>query len=247
MEPLDPAAHRRIVVLTGAGISVASGLPTYRGAGGLWTESPALAAEASAAPARVDPSATWRNFASLRAQVRAAEPNPGHLALASFERAMPAGSRLTIITQNVDGLHQRAGSGVVIELHGALGRSRCSDPSCTLAPFDDDSSESEPPSCPRCSAPLRPDVVLFDEPLPARAEWESKRALRECELFLAIGTSGTVSPACNFVRAAKYVGARTILVNLEPLADSGLADEGFDEHLLGPAELLLPRLLGAPS
>lgn len=236
---LELAARRRIVVLTGAGISVASGLPTYRGVGGLWTTSPELASQAAAAPARDDPTTTWRNFASLRRAVQAAEPNAAHLALAELERSLPTDATLTIITQNVDGLHARAGSRRVLELHGSLLRSRCSDVACSLEPFEDLRDPSEAPPCPRCGAPLRPDLVLFDEPLPARAEWESKRALRECDLFVAVGTSGTVSPAANFVRAAAYVGAYTLLINREPAPD----DAGFDEQRIGLAEALLPALL----
>jgi NAD-dependent deacetylase len=235
------AGHRRIVVLTGAGISVASGLRPYRGPGGLWTENPELERLATAEATREDPRAPWRLFAGFRAQVGAARPNPAHLALAEFERRLAADAKLTIITQNVDGLHQRAGSREPIELHGSLQRSRCSSPACTLEPFVDDRSSDEPPPCPRCGAPLRPDVVAFDEPLPAKAEWDSKRALRECDLFLAIGTSGTVSPASNFVRSADYVGARTIYVNLEPLVDH---DSAFHEQVIGRAEDVLARLLG---
>lgn len=237
---LELAGRRRIVVLTGAGISVASGLPTYRGEEGLWTSSPELAALAAAAPASVDPATTWRNFASMRRAVLDAEPNAGHLALARLERALASDATLTIITQNVDGLHRRAGNHRVIELHGTLLRSRCSASACTLEPFDDTRTASEPPPCPRCGAPLRPELVLFDEPLPARAEWDSKRALRECDLFIAVGTSGTVSPAASFVRSAAYVGARTLLVNLDPAPD----DAGFDQQFIGRAETLLPELLG---
>lgn len=233
------ARYQRIVVLTGAGISVASGLRPYRGPGGLWTENPELAQASTAEAAAADPTMLWRSFVGFRAQVRAAQPNAAHLALAEFERRLPGAAKITIITQNIDGLHQRAGSRETIELHGALERSRCSNPSCGLEPFVDETDAAEPPSCPRCRAPLRPDIVAFDEPLPAKAEWDSKRALRECDLFLAIGTSGTVSPAANFVRSAEYVGARTIFVNLEPLTDSV-----FHEQVIGRAEHVLGRLLG---
>jgi NAD-dependent deacetylase len=241
MHPLNPAAHRRIVALTGAGISVASGLRPYRGPGGLWTENPELARAATAQGSSADPTLPWRLFAGFREQVRAAAPNAAHVALAEFERRLSVDAKITIITQNIDGLHQRAGSRETIELHGSLERTRCSNPACTLEPFVDPTCTAEPPPCPGCGAPLRPDVVAFDEPLPAKAEWDSKRALRECDLFLAIGTSGTVSPASNFVRSAQYVGARTIYVNLEPLADE---DSAFDEQVIGRAEDVLPRLLG---
>jgi NAD-dependent deacetylase len=238
---LNLAVYRKIVALTGAGISVASGLRPYRGPGGLWTENPELAHVATAAAAAADPTALWRLFAGFRVQVRAAQPNPAHLALAEFERRLPVDAKITVITQNIDGLHQRAGSRETIELHGTLQRTRCSNPSCVLEPFVDETSSADPPPCSHCGAPLRPDVVAFDEALPAKAEWDSKRALRDCDLFLAIGTSGTVSPAANFVRSAEYVGARTIFVNLEPLASG---DSAFHEQVIGRAEDVLPRLLG---
>ena len=107
---------------------------------------------------------------------------------------------------------------------------------------DEETYETRVRLCPLCNAPLRPDVVLFDEPLPGEAEWRAKRALRECDLFLAVGTSGTVLPASQFVRSAAYAGARTILVNLEPL---DLPNPDFQERILGKAEDVLPELLGA--
>jgi NAD-dependent deacetylase len=189
--------------------------------------------------AREDPWSTWRAFGPLRAAVVDAQPNAAHLALTHAERRLPEGGSLTVITQNVDGLHQAAGSSTVIELHGNLLRTRCS--VCDLKPFADEVAPSELPHCPACGAALRPDIVLFDEPMPARQEWEAKQALRDCDLFLAIGTSGTVSPASNFVRSAEYEGARTIYVNLEPLEPP---NPMFAETVLGRAEDVLPTLLG---
>jgi NAD-dependent deacetylase len=121
-----------------------------------------------------------------------------------------------------------------------LRRTRCTSAQCDLEPYDDDTEPTEVPPCPRCGAPLRPDIVLFEEPLPAEPDWLSKRALRDCDVFLAVGTSGTVSPASNFVRGAKYAGAYALYVNLEPLQD----DSAFDDALVGPAETILPELLG---
>lgn len=227
---------RHVVVLTGAGVSVASGLPTYRGLGGLWTKDPSLA---EALVAGADPKLMWRALASLRTVLAGAEPNPAHHALAAWEkRVVEAGGTFTLVTQNVDGLHQRAGSRNVVEYHGALRRSRCNDPSCTLEPFEDGVAGEAPPPCPRCGGPLRPDVVLFEEMIGAHEEMTAKRALRDCDLFLAAGTSGTVWPAASFVRGAKYAGAHTVLVNLERLDD-----DVWDEQHLGPAEALLPRLV----
>lgn len=232
--------YRQIVVLTGAGISVASGLRPYRGPGGLWEEGD-VAKYADALTLREHPEEVWRFFARARAAVLAAAPNPAHLALARLEASLAGGTAFTLITQNVDALHQRAGSQRVVELHGRLARTRCTREDCALAPYADESVDERCPACPRCGAPLRPDVTLFGELLPVDAEVASKRALRDCDLFLAIGTSGTVSPASSFVRSAAYAGARTILVNLERMDPPNPA---FGEELLGRAEEVLPRLVG---
>lgn len=239
-EPLDLSTYERVVVLTGAGISVASGLRPYRGPAGLWEEHPEVEKLAYAETARSDLMATWRAFAPMRSQVAKAEPNAAHLALARFE-ARHATKMITIITQNVDGLHRRAGSRNVIELHGNITRTRCDDVACSLEAFQDLEVPTELPRCPQCGGPLRPDIVLFNEAIPAKGEWLCRRALNECDLFLAIGTSGTVSPAANFVRSAEYAGARTIFINLEPLDPP---NPMFHESYLGRAEQQLPQLLG---
>jgi NAD-dependent deacetylase len=236
---VDLSIYRRIVVMTGAGISVASGLPTYRGEGGLWNELD-VERHATAAAVDADPARVWEFFADVRAQVAAARPSAGHLTLARAERQMRRDQRMTVLTQNVDGLHTLAGSTQVVELHGSLRRSRCT--RCQFDRAEDPKLASRAcPSCPECGAPLRPGVVLFDEMLPVDAERQAKQALRECDLFLAVGTSGTVSPASNFVRSAEYAGARTIYVNLEPMTPRNPA---FREVHLGRAEELLPRLFG---
>jgi NAD-dependent deacetylase len=230
------ATARKVVVLTGAGVSVASGLPTYRGLAGLWTARPELA---RALVAGAPPPVVWEALVPLRAKLATVAPNEAHRAIARWERSVERrGGIFTLVTQNVDGLHQAAGSRNVLELHGALRRSRCS--RCDLPPFEDPSAPPRPPPCPRCGAPLRPDVVLFEEPIGAREEVESKRALREVDLFVAVGTSGTVWPASSFVRAAEYAGARTILVNAERIDRAP-----YDEQIVGPAEEILPTLLPA--
>ncbi|MBN2193987.1 MAG: NAD-dependent deacylase [Polyangiaceae bacterium] len=239
--PLDFTGVTKIVVLTGAGISVASGLRPYRGPGGLWEEHPELADIATGEAAKTDPMAPWRAFGAVRAAVLAAEPNPAHLALANLEARLKGTATVTVITQNVDGLHQRAGSQDVVEFHGALRRTRCSNPDCTSQPFDDDSLPIDLPLCGTCGQALRPDIVLFDEPIPVDAEWAAKKALRDCKLFLAVGTSGTVSPASNLVRSAEYEGARTVYVNLTPMVPDNPA---FQLRFIGKAEEILPRLLG---
>jgi NAD-dependent deacetylase len=178
----------------------------------------------------------------MRAPIASALPNAAHRALARFEASLRERQSFLLVTQNVDGLHQRAGSKKVVELHGNIGSSRCADPECELKPFPDEESHAGGvPRCPVCSGILRPDVVLFGEAIPPFASWQAKRALRECDLFISVGTSGVVFPAADFVRSAQYAGARTIYVNLEPITPPNPA---FEEIHLGKAEELLPRLLG---
>lgn len=226
---------RRVVVLTGAGISVPSGLAAYRGPGGIWEERPDLA---EALVAGAAPDLVWRALRPMRADVLRAQPNAAHVALAAFEcHLLAEGASIALITQNVDALHTRAGSQNVIELHGRLCRTRCT--SCDAPPFDDDTLPFVLPKCTKCGAPLRPDVVLFNEALGVAEEMGAKRALRDCDLFVAIGTSGTVWPAASYVRSAEFEGAHTILVNLtapEPHNDA------FREVILGSAESVVPAL-----
>lgn len=133
------------------------------------------------------------------------------------------------------------GSRNVVELHGNLGYTRCSNDACDLQPFVDDQDHAEAvPRCPKCSSVLRPNIVLFGEAIPLQAAWQVKLALRDCDLFVAIGTSGLVAPAANFVRSAEYAGARTIFINLEPMSPRNPA---FQEELLGKAEEILPKLI----
>jgi len=225
------ADHRNIVVLTGAGISHSAGLPTYRGAGGLWSD-PALA-ELSSARALVDRRAEvcdlfWR----FRSAIAGVEPTPAHRALAAFEDRLPPGVRFLLITQNVDGLHQRAGSRNVCEYHGSLARWRCDACEATRVPPPDE----PPPVC--CGQRMRPAVVLFGELIPVAAERAAKHALRDCDLFVAIGTSGTVAPASSFVRWAELNGARRVLLNLEVFDG---ARDLYGEIEAGPADELVPR------
>jgi NAD-dependent deacetylase len=241
-KPLDLQRYRGIVVLTGAGISASSGLPTFRGPGGLWERPDGPGANGlDAAALAEDPESVWAYCNGLRDAVRAAKPNAAHIALAEAERALAPGASFTIITQNVDSLHQRAGSQNVLELHGSLARTRCSLRECGTPAFDDPAPAAELPRCEACGSNLRADIVLFDEEIPAHAEHLAKRALRECDLFVAIGTSGTVWPAANFVRAAEHARARTVLVNLTPMVPRRPA---YDEEILGPAEELVPILFG---
>jgi NAD-dependent deacetylase len=239
---LDRSQYSRIVVLTGAGISAGSGLRTYRGPDGVWEEYE-LEKYGHANSLIEYPAQTWQLFGGMREPVLRARPNAAHHALAQWESELSLGQEFLLVTQNVDALHQQAGSKNVLELHGNIMYTRCTDSACTLEPYRDEESHAEGvPKCPNCGAALRPDVVLFGEEIPALASWTVKRALRDCDLFIAIGTSGLVTPAANYVRGAQYVGARTILVNLEPMAEKNPA---FQEEYLGPAEEVLPWLLGS--
>ncbi|MEM7605109.1 MAG: Sir2 family NAD-dependent protein deacetylase [Myxococcota bacterium] len=236
---IDPSEYRRVVVLTGAGISVASGLRPYRGPGGIWTEGGDVSLSTAEGFAK-DPAGSWALFGAMRNAAKNAEPNPAHFSLAQFETACPG--EVLVVTQNVDGLHQRAGSSNVVEVHGSIFRSRPVGDACDCAPFPDDRYEEGVPRCGTCNVMLRPDVVFFGEAIPVDAEWTIKKALREVDLFIAVGTSGTVSPASNYVRSAAYSGARTVYVNLEPMEP---ANPYFQETYLGPAEEVLPRLLSS--
>jgi NAD-dependent deacetylase len=228
------AGYRRIVVLTGAGISHSAGLPTYRGPGGLWNDQE-LAALTDVSAMTTRREEVCGMFWKFRSAIGKVAPTAAHRALAAFEQRLPAGSSMLIVTQNVDGLHQRAGSAGVVEYHGSLMRWHCERCSVELEPplVDQD------PAPPRhCGEPMRPSAVLFGEMIPVAAEHAAKVALRECDLFVAIGTSGTVSPASSFVRSAEYSGARRVLLNLE-IFDG--ARDAFTDCIAGPADELVPH------
>jgi NAD-dependent deacetylase len=225
------ADYRNIVVLTGAGISHSSGLPTYRGAGGLWSD-PELAALTDVRALTERRAEACDMFWRFHGSIAKVEPTPAHRALAAFEARLPPAARFLIVTQNVDGLHQRAGSRNVCEYHGSLASWRC-DVCRTVRQPD---AGAPPPSC--CDQRMRPDAVLFGELIPVSAERTAKHALRDCDLFVAIGTSGTVAPASSFVRWAELNGARRVLLNLEV---GGGMRELYGEVEAGPADELVPR------
>jgi len=226
--------YRNIVVLTGAGISQAAGLPTYRGPGGLWTD-PELARLSDVSALTSHRAEACGVFWRFRRTIRTVEPTVAHRALAAFEAALPDDASFLIVTQNVDGLHQKAGSKNVCEYHGTLARWRCEQCSVELEPPDGD-----PPV--HCGELMRPAAVLFGEYIPAHAEHTATRALAECDLFVAIGTSGTVWPAASFVSWAGFAGAHRILINLE--IESEARDE-FDECHAGTADELVGTLFRA--
>jgi NAD-dependent deacetylase len=240
---LDSNSH--VLVLTGAGISAESGVPTFRDAGGLW-EGHAVTDVASPEGFSRNPLLVWRFYSERRAAMARIQPNAGHHALVELEARL--GDRFLLATQNIDGLHTAAGSQRVVEMHGNLMRSRCS--VCDRPPFSDTTAYRDKlvPLCGRCrergtDAVLRPDVVWFGEQLPAgmldRIDAFARAAGRNL-VFVAIGTSGLVYPAAGLVDASKHIGGTTWLVNLEAPANVA----SFDHVVLGPAATQLPVLFG---
>ncbi len=237
---LDISPQTRVTFLTGAGVSVASGIRPYRGPGGLWNEVD-IESWATAAAMDRDPRACFQAHRKFAMVVADAKPNPAHLAMAAFARAHTQG-RVVVLTQNVDNLHQRAGNVNVVEIHGSLFRLRCPDDACGAKLSFDQAQlpPEEPPVCLQCRRLMRYDIVLFDEYLDPREERAAKEALRHCDVFIAVGTSGVVFPAASYVREADFAGARTIFVNVEPPLPP---NPYFDEILVGRAEEVLPVLL----
>lgn len=227
-----------ICVLTGAGMSAESGIPTFRDAmTGLWQRFDPMQL-ASEEGFRADPGRVWRWYAERRAGVRAAQPNAGHRALAAFAQRHPG--RLTLVTQNVDDLHQRAGNVDAIRLHGDILAERWLEP-CRRSPSCDPGQAlaGEPPRCGECGHPLRPGVVWFGEALPYRALDAAEQAARRCQAMLVVGTSGAVWPAAGLAAQARRQGAVVIIVNPQP---SEIDDEA-QLCLAGTAAQLLPALL----
>lgn len=223
-----------ITVLTGAGISAESGVPTFRDAQtGLWAQ---YRPEELATPEAFqrNPKLVWEWYAWRRELVSNAQPNSGHLALVDLEKWVP---RFSLITQNVDSLHERAGSNNVIELHGNIMRTKCLRAGHIIEGWDD--SLSKPPLCPQCQSKLRPDVVWFGEMLPQHALSQAITASQSCDLFLSIGTSALVQPAASLPLEALQRGALVAEINLQPTPLS----ETVDFVLKGQASVILSEIL----
>ena len=220
----------RIVILTGAGISRESGLDTFRDEGGIWSQVRIEDVATPEAFAR-DPARVHEFYNARRARLADVQPNAAHAALVRLERQHEG--ELLIVTQNVDDLHERAGSRSLLHMHGELRRVRCT--ACDASPdWNADTGVSTP--CPSCGlATLRPDVVWFGE-MPMHME-TIEAALDRCDLFVSIGTSGTVYPAAGFVRIASR-HAHTIELNPEPTGGSE-----FEQYVMGPATLVVPELV----
>jgi NAD-dependent deacetylase len=227
-------AAQRLVVLTGAGMSAESGVPTFRDAQtGLWSKfRPEDLATEDAFRAR--PATVWDWYAERRASIAQVQPNAGHLALAAYAQRHPG--RLTLVTQNVDGLHQRAGSPGVLALHGNIAEDKWLDPPrecCSL----DAAVAGRPPSCGRCGNLVRPGVVWFGELLPAEMLEAAERAARACDLMLVVGTAGAVYPAAGLARMA---AGRVVVLNPHPSE----LDDAADRVVRGTAAQVLPQWLG---
>lgn len=231
---MDLSAEDRVFVLTGAGISAESGLATFRGSGGLWN---GHRVEEVATPEawRANPELVWRFYSMRRRDAMAAEPNAGHHALAALEEKM--GERLYLCTQNVDDLHERAGSKRIHHMHGMLFASRCV--RCE-EPFPDREiyeTAERLPKCSECGQPVRPHIVWFGEiPLAMDGIYEE---LERATSVLVVGTSGSVYPAAGFVGIANRRGIRTIYVGPE----EPLNANAFDEIVLGTAAEMLPKMV----
>lgn len=227
----------RMFVLTGAGVSAESGLPTFRGANGLWR---GYRVEDVATPEAfaADPALVWQFYSERRKRHATVQPNPAHFALADLERGL--GDHFFLCTQNVDSLHEQAGSHRVLHMHGRLLQSRCSRPHCRAAPFDDHNlyrARAEIPNCLECGALIRPHICWFGE-VPFQMELILQQ-LDGATVLLTVGTSGVVEPAASFVRMARRNRACTIYVGPEEPSNSAY----FDEVLLGKAGEVLPGLV----
>jgi NAD-dependent deacetylase len=237
------SAARRVTVLTGAGVSAASGIPTFRGAGGLWKK---FRAEDLATPGAFvrDPRTVWEWYDWRRQLVAKARPNPAHETIAAWSRAGRY-EVFTLVTQNVDGLHELAGTRGVIRFHGSIWQLRCAN-SCGATPSGWEDRRAPlpemPPRCPDCRGLARPGVVWFGEAIPAEALDGAQRAL-DCDVCVVAGTSSLVTPAAWLVDEARAAGAFTIEVNPEATP----ATSRVDCVLAGKAEEILPAIEGAMS
>ncbi len=226
----------RVVFLTGAGISAESGIPTFRGKSGLWNN---YKPEDLATPTAFmrDPVLVWKWYDWRRGIVSKAKPNRAHILIAELEKEID----VIVITQNVDGLHQKAGSTRVLELHGNIWRVRCTACYDTYYNYEVPLREI-PPRCVNCGGILRPDVVWFGEEIPANILEESFRISENCEVMVVVGTSGVVYPAAYLPFIAKRAGARLVEINPEDTPISSISDMKIREKASGGMEICVKYL-----
>ena len=217
--------------MTGAGVSAESGIPTFRGAGGIW-EKYDFTKLATPEGFHANPELAWEWYQLRQREMKKAKPNPAHETIAEMERRYP---KFTVITQNIDGLHTRAGSHNIIELHGNIWRMRCERDGTIIDLIEP--VEEIPPLC-HCGSILRPDVVWFGEALPSEAITKAEKVARESEIMLVVGTSAVVYPAAALPLLTKGSGGAVIEINLEPTDISSYADAS----LFGLAGEVLPAL-----
>lgn len=230
------ASH--VVAMTGAGISAESGVPTFRDAQtGLWAKyEPTELATPSAF--KRDPKLVWDWYLWRRDKVNNVAPNPGHFALVELAKLIP---KFTLITQNIDGLHQRAGSEQVIELHGSILRTKCFDNHHVIDGWPEETTDQAPPSCSQCGSLMRPDVVWFNESLPQEAISTSAELTGQCDVFFSIGTSSVVHPAASLAFSAVENGATVVEINPNETPLSAQVT-----YLLnGPSGEILPAILSS--
>jgi NAD-dependent deacetylase len=228
-------AAKRVAVLTGAGVSAESGLGTFRGTGGLW-EGHRVEEVATPSAFRRDAALVWRFYHMRRAALARVQPNAGHHALVALENRLGPDA-FTLVTQNVDGLHQAAGSRNVLEIHGALRYVRCT--GCQAVTDRGTEPLAELPVCDACGQLLRPNVVWFEEALPERVWKKSEEAVAACDCFVVVGTSAVVYPAAGLIDLARMEGVAVIEVNVVRSEASGRVDV----LLLGPSGSVLPELI----
>ncbi len=229
-------ASRHTVILTGSGVSAESGVPTFRDARtGLWAR---YSPEELATPDAYqrDPDLVWQWYQWRRDLIMKARPNGGHLAIAALERLL---SKLTLITQNIDGLHQHAGSSGVLEFHGNIHRNRCSLENHLVEV--ETTGTTKPPRCASCGSRIRPDVVWFGEPIPRGVLQAAEVAVSSCDVFMSVGTSSIVQPAAGLVESARSAGA--VIVEINP--QETLLTPSAHIKMSGPAGIALPAIVAA--
>lgn len=237
-DELDRAANvldnaTQVVIFSGAGVSAESGVPTFRASDGLW-EGHHIEDVATPDGFERDPDLVWAFYNARRDNVRSVKPNPGHFAIAELEKLV---GRVTVATQNVDGLHLVAGSTTVLELHGSLRETRCL--GCGVIRNRGLEVLGPKPLCPNCNGQLRPNIVWFRESLPRKTWTAAEDSVTACDVLIVVGTSAVVYPAAGLISLAKSAGATVVEVNLTPTNASGYTDIG----LYGPSGMMLPKVV----